>query len=656
MKKDRIIISYMKRIFLIAIMLFLVVLPANQAFASDKKHGDFTYRINNGKVTIMKYKGKDKEVIIPSKIKGIKVTGIGDNAFNENKTLTILKIPSGITKIGEFAFSYCIRLNTVELPKTLTSLGSHAFAGCVKLVDINAPKQLKSIGDSAFAGCGSLKSYSIPNRVMSIEGNTFQGCTGLTQIIIPDSVTKVGMRAFEKCSLLTEVKLPNSIKSIDSFAFNECTSLKKLNIPKDLTKIPYRCFYDCINLERLTLPNSITRIEDEAFYNCRKLVTNIPSQVQNIDNLAFYNCESLPDIILPEGIESVPNRAFYGCRAAKTLQIPDSVISLDKNAFDYCYSIKEVVIPDGVSTIPYFLSCNSLETIKISDNNKNYTIENGIIYNKDKSTLIRYTPANRLEGFKIPETVTTVADYAFSGLSTIKELTIPDTVKNIGIGLFYGSPSIENVKFPSSITELPKYTFYDTNLKAFIIPKNITKVGYQAFAYCRQLTSITIPASVTSIGDEGAGEATAAIPGCTNLKEFIVAADNIDYEAIDGVLYHKREDGKQSLICYPSQKADTSFKIPEGTTDMCISAFYQCDNLRKLYLPDSMTGIYNNFINCINLDIMVPKTVTRFMSDEHSTDWPIFTNCTNCYLYVKPDSEAYKYCLRNKEIPYKIWK
>jgi hypothetical protein len=135
-----------------------------------------------------------------------------------------------------------------------------------------------------------------------------------------------------------------------------------------------------------------------------------------------------------------------------------------------------------------------------------------------------------------------------------------------------------------------------------------------------------------------------------------VDADNEFYEAIDGVLYKKDADGKRSLVCYPSMKTDSSFKVPEGTTDMCMFAFNQCNNLHKLYLPRSMTGLFNYFFNCTNLNVMVPATVTRFMSDEHSTDWPIFTNCTKCYLYVKKDSAAYKYCLRNKENPYKIWK
>lgn len=594
------------KVFFISAILLLIFLQSDRALAADDNYMNFNYKSKGKEITILNYYGKDTTVKIPVKIKGVKVTAIGDSAFLNNTRLKKVIIPSGIKSIGKNAFMNCSKLRSVILPDTLKDMGDYVFCNCIELENIVLPNNLKRVSNAAFEGCKNL----------------------------------------------TNIKLPNSLIEIGAIAFSECTSLKTINIPDKIDIIPGYCFYGCTNLEKLTLSDHITRINNLAFYNCRKLVTNIPAHLEYIDQYAFYNCESLPEIIIPLGIEYIYDRCFYGCKSAKVLQIPDSVTKLDEHAFDYCSSIKEVIIPETVSDIPYFIACNSLKTIKVNESNPNYTTVDGVIYNKDKTILLRYPPARSEDGFSIPDNVTTLSDYAFSGLSTITDLKIPQTVKQIGIGMFYGSTSIINVSFPSYLTEIPNFTFEDTMLKTVVIPENITKVGYMAYANCSELTSITIPSTVISIGEDWEGDEFWPFIGCIRLKEFVVDKDNKYYEAIDGVLYDKEKEGRRRLICYPSMKPDVNFTIPEGITKICDYAFYQCDNLHKLYLPNSLKRINRNYKNCKNLNIMVPASVKElsYYVEDH-----IFNECTNCYLYVIKDSEAYKTCIKY-DIPYKIWK
>jgi hypothetical protein len=464
----------------------------------------------------------------------------------------------------------------------------------------------------------------------------------------------IGRCAFSDCTGLSKIKLPESINQIDALAFDGCISLKISSIPEGVTSISFGSFRNCSSLEKVALPDTITSMEGEAFSGCRNLVTNIPPHLITISYCAFYDCESLKEIILPDSVTDVQVNAFYNCKSATVLKINGTISSLEKNAFNYCSSIKTVTIPDKINELPYFIDCDAIKEIIISKDNRYYTSVDGVIYNKNKTIILRYPPAKEATSYVIPNTVTTIREYAFSGLSVIKNVTIPDTVTNIGRGLFYGSSTIESVTFPTGTTKIPPNTFYGTNIKNLIVSDEIEEIGYQAFAYCKKLKSITIPATVTSLGEYDTDDIDAPFVGCDSLEGFIVSEENKTYTDIDGILYKKADDEKLSLICYPSARPDTSFKIPENTISMYSYAFYKCDNLKKLYLPKSLKGVYSYFRNCINLKIMVPASVTEFMSEEHITDWPIFNDCTNCYLYVKANSQAYKYCEKNK-VPYKIW-
>ena len=128
--------------------------------AESKTYGDFTYEEGKDGITITKYTGNKKKVVIPDKINGTEVISIGDSAFWDCRSLTSITIPEGVTSIGDFAFDLCLNLTSITLPNSLTCIGSYGFA-TTDLTSIIIPENVRSIGCEAFFSCDKLKKSSI---------------------------------------------------------------------------------------------------------------------------------------------------------------------------------------------------------------------------------------------------------------------------------------------------------------------------------------------------------------------------------------------------------------------------------------------------------------------------------------------------------------
>ena len=491
--------------------------------------------------------------------------------------VTSVTIKEGVTSVGGAAFYECDKLSDVVISDSVKSLGDSAFKYCKSLTSITIPKSVTRISDCAFAYSG-ITSVIIPDSVTSVEDEVFSGCTGLTTVLIPDSVTSIGEHAFSGCSALESIKLPDSVTKIGFFAFSCCTALKNVDIPDSVTTLDDGTFEGCTSLTSAALSDSLTSISD----------------------FSFDGCTSLTSIYVPDSVTSVGQHAFGGCSALESIKLPDSVTKIGFCAFECCTALKNVYIPDSVTSIGEwaFRSCTNLVSINVGANNKWYTSVEGVLFSKDRKTLICY-PVGKSGSYTIPHSVTSIGDYAFEECITLTSVDIPDSVTSIGEYSFYNCTGLTSVGIPDSVTSIGYSAFSlctglisvtlgngltsisdgafmsCVGLTSVDIPDNVTSIGNSAFSYCVGLTSVDIPDKVTTIEP-------CAFSGCTSLSSVNIGNNvmNIGEYAFSG------------CIALPN------VTIGNAVTSIGKFAFYECSGLTNVKIGNSVTSIGRYAFEC----------------------------------------------------------
>jgi hypothetical protein len=202
------------------------------------------------------------------------------------------------------------------------------------------------------------------------------------------------------------------------------------------------------------------------------------STFPSIGDSAFSSCSRLASVTIPNSVTSIGKEAFAGCSSLASVTIPNGVTSIGEIAFLSCSSLASVTIPSGVTSIgkEAFADCNNLSAINVDAANTTYSSESGVLYNKNKTTLVAY-PAGNANSFTIPNSVTSIGDSAFSQCTSIASVTIPNSVTRIGASAFFNCTSLASVTIPNSVT----------------------RIGNNAFAYCTSLTSVTFEGTIDSL-------------------------------------------------------------------------------------------------------------------------------------------------------------
>ena len=240
---------------------------------------DFTFDATTG--TIKKYNGNDTVVVIPPTISSWPVTKIGEDAFQDNTTITSVTIPANVTEIGSNAFADCTNLTSVNYKGDWSNLtiqsGNPAVedAANEQLFDFKFTPDNTAVIVTRYNGTAA--DVTIPSRykgkpVTMIDHAAFHD-SAVTSVTIPDSVTSIPDDAFAFCSQLTNISIPNSVTFIGFAAFNSCTSLKSITLPSSLSTIQSSAFYNCGNLETIRIPVSVTFIGNYAFAGCPSSMT-----------------------------------------------------------------------------------------------------------------------------------------------------------------------------------------------------------------------------------------------------------------------------------------------------------------------------------------------------------------------------------------------
>ena len=574
----------LKKLPLLVLALVLILAIKDKTYAAT--YGDLTYEVqDDGTIKITDCnESASGALTIPSTIDGKKVTSIGKKAFEHCRKLTNITIPNSVTSIGEDAFAYCSSLTNITIPNSVTSIEEYAFDSCISLTNITIPDSVTSIGRCAFWNCNMLTSITIPDGVTSIGEDAFAYCSSLTSITIPGNVTSIDSCAFLGCRSLTSINVSNNNKNystIDGILFNKdkteiitYPAKKKetsYDIPNSVTSIGNGTFAYCSSLTNIIIPNSVTSIGRYTFEDCNSLTSiTIPDSVTSIGYSAFESCNSLTNITIPNSVTSIGHRAFAYCSSLTNITISDSVTSIGKDAFRDCSSLTSITIPEGVTSIGIgtFNNCSSLTSINVSDNNKNYSSIEGVLFNKDKTDIIKYPAKKKETSYDIPNAVTYIGDYAFEDCSSLTNITIPNSVTTIRYSAFEDCRNLTSITIPSSVTSISSATFIGcSGLTSITIPNSVTSIGNIAFRGCSSLTNITIPNGVTSI-DYG------TFYDCSSLTNITIP----DSVTSIGIYAFYDCSSLEKVLCL----GNTS-KLGSG-------AFKKCSSNLKIYAKNGLTG------------------------------------------------------------------
>jgi len=440
-------------------------------------------------------------VTIPSSIEVI-----GDSCF-EDSGLKNISIEGSITAIGESAFQNT-KISSFNFSPNLTSIGGYAFYNCYSLASIDISNSVESIGNYVFYNCSQLTSINIPYSVTSIGNYAFYNCGSLTSIDIPYGVTSIGERAFYNCSSLTSVNIPYFVMSIGDYAFSSCESLLSLDIP-GVPTIGMNAFSYCPSITSINIEDDVRSIGSYAFYGCRSLsclfyggksnpvcgdsvlgytginynnpvhvdedyngnyfenklvvkdggvcpVSAPPSQAVSYNCYSYLICsESSDGKTLTVSNVGRFNDSYYdicsvgrGALVEKVI-IEDGVYSLGREDFSYCYSLKSIEFGSDWNSISYdlFLNNELLASIEVSPNNGMYSSQDGVLFNKGKSTLILYPCAKENELYNIPDSVTSIGNFSFYKVRPLTSVNIPNSITSIGNGAFSYCSSLVCVSY-----------------------------------------------------------------------------------------------------------------------------------------------------------------------------------------------------------------
>lgn len=416
-----------------------------------------------------------------------------------------------------------------------------------------------SIVEQAFDGCSALTEVTIPASVTSVGSDVFNGCSSLTQATIGDGLTEISMFMFTNCSALEKLVIGKGVTKIESFAFANCSNLKEItvlasnppsvasdrsfeNVSRDIpiyvpleSLAAYKAaevWKEFTNLQPISTEFTVDNLK----YNVTDLIANtveitsgygdgalnIPAtvtyagteyKVTSIGAEAFYDC-SFTSVTIPDGVTIIKYGAFQNCTDLTEVTFGNSITTIEYSAFYYCLSLKQVTIPKSVTNIGVnvFFYCTALTHINVDAANPAYSSENGVLFNKDKTTLLRYPAAKPGTTYTVPKSVTCIGESAFGQCTALKELTLSENVSKIESYAFEDFAAITKMTVlatvpPTAETSAFKYFNLDTPVYVPASSLAVYKAadGWKEFTNLQAIsgTAIDIPSMPESINIQG---------------------------------------------------------------------------------------------------------------------------------------------------------
>lgn len=334
---------------------------------------------------------------------------------------------------------------SIRIPSGIKEIGKAAFKNCEKLEEVDLGDEVHTLHSEAFRGCKKLRAIRLPKNVKIVGDSAFRDCIALQSVTVENDNIELGERAFENCAGLTEIHLPAGMSELYGGVFNSCKALTAIAFPRDLTVLGESSLADCIKLVSVEMPDSLSKIDD----------------------MVFNGCIGLEQIVLNDGLTKIGKNAFKDCSSLKGIRIPASVTSIGIGPFRGCLKLSEIAV---------------------DPKSKSFKAVENILFNKSKSELICFPSCSPAEEYVIPDSVTSISDWAFCGCKKLVKIAIPDSVYSIGEGAFYNCSGLQTVVLPDSVTRIDDVAFRGcTNLVELAIPDSVTEFGWGVLNGCENV-------------------------------------------------------------------------------------------------------------------------------------------------------------------------
>lgn len=601
----------------------------------------------DGTVSIVSCNVQDENFVIPEKVylNGLCyiVEKIEPFAFSQNSSIKTISIPKTITQISSLAFASCENLSSISVAQ-----GS-SFASVDGVLFDKAKTSLL-----AYPMAKQLDTYTLPNTVKTIEKGAFYENKYLKHLKANTSLQTISSYAFAKTKSLVDITDAIKLKSIQDYTFSNssiksislsadlqtlgegafyCSQITSTNIPYQIGTLPKYCFYGCKSLRNIYLEKGLYYIDDFAFANSSLELFEAPSSLSSIGKQAFASCQNLKNISFNQNLEKIDDKAFANCQNLEKVAFGENLKTLGQNVFEDCKNLSyintddslyfvyedfklfdlkreeliyispkietsEISLPDTLSRIrsEALINIPTISEFKLSDKNGYFSVEDGILYDKNKTKIIRYPSQKPAINFNLPTTVKEICPYAFKDAKNFEGIMPIDKIEKIDATSFINTPNLSGFYLENG--ENTNFSILDNVLY------NKNKTSILKYPANKKQDSFTLPSTVTTIGSyafENTSISKIDLANATTINSNAFLDANVNTVSLPKVSTIKESAFNGSSL--------NSIDLSNTVKTVGDYSFANCKNLNKVNITSPNLAITNTaFENSPKINVSVPTT------------------------------------------------